>query len=891
MFSEEYAEMLSMGETEYSKIFAKKLIWQGETLPEISDGIMFDADVIYVANEEVGNILNEMGYPERDIHVYPMLGSMFTDDGIRYVPVDEKEGTCVAIDCDYGYDVDHLTIDNTVEKYIWDKIDWYKSKEYRPIAVNDYALYMNNIVKDLTIDFDGEIGNDAFSYCDSLTTLTIFEGLESILDRAFYECPSLTTVALPSSVTSIGNFVFSSWCPSLETITVEQGNKVYDSRDNCNAIIETATNTLIIGCKNTVIPSGVTKIGKYAFENCENLLNMTIPEGVTSIEYDAFSGCRSLMSVTISSSVTNIREHAFDYCYELTNVTNYSSTPQSIYPSTFSNYGTLHVLPGCKEAYSKANYWKNFTIVEDAVIEREPGDLNGDGEIDITDIVAVISYILDEAPEGFDADAADVNKDGNIDIADIVSIIDLILTDESAASAPLRQRVAALAAAAASFTSLDIVPFGIEQGTTTATVTLDLQNPNDAFTAFECNIRLPEGIDWATTTDSRGNVGYVQPTFNTAAARTDDNYHTLTKVKKMDDGTFKLMCYSMTKDIFLGETGALIDLPLVFADDIDEDIYGIEVSSMVLVRADVTVEKPTDYKASVIVGEPTMKQAVVNGYLTADALNMVSAHLGGNASLCSLDMSGAVAVDGTTDLALANPNAVIYVAESMSVKNERNVVEGDVCANLVLTDGYPFGPAKTFTATAGEYSRTSSANTYGTIVLPFTPDAETLKGYTFYELTDVETDALTFDEVLSPVAGKPYLLTSNDAAKKLTAEAESTVAIEPAATEVGGWMMTGTYESVVFTDADELANLYCISGNQFKQATSKLTMNPFRAYFVGDGSVNSITLRGDDGTTNIISLNSQSSILNSPLYDLQGRRVEHAEQGIYIQNGKKVLVK
>ena len=594
---------------------------------------------------------------------------------------------------------------------------------------------------------------------------------------------------------------------------------------------------------------------------------MTIPEGVTSI------GC-----------------YAFWTCYELTNVTNYSSTPQSIYSSTFSNYGTLHVLPGCKEAYSKALYWKNFTIVEDAVIEREPGDLNGDGEIDITDIVAVVSYILDEAPEGFAADAADVNKDGNIDIIDIVSIIDLILTDESAASAPLRQRVAALAAAAASFTSLDIVPFGIEQGTTTATVTLDLQNPNDAFTAFECNIRLPEGIDWATTTDSRGNVGYVQPTFNTAAARTDDNYHTLTKVKKMDDGTFKLMCYSMTKDIFLGETGALIDLPLVFADDIDEDIYGIEVSSMVLVRADVTVEKPTDYKASVIVGEPTMKQAVVNGYLTADALNMVSAHLGGNASLCSLDMSGAVAVDGTTDLALANPNAVIYVAESMSVKNERNVVEGDVCANLVLTDGYPFGPAKTFTATAGEYSRTSSANTYGTIVLPFTPDAETLKGYTFYELTDVETDALTFDEVLSPVAGKPYLLTSNDAAKKLTAEAESTVAIEPAATEVGGWMMTGTYESVVFTDADELANLYCISGNQFKQATSKLTMNPFRAYFVGDGSVNSITLRGDEGTTRVISLNNESSASNT-LFDLQGRRVEHAEQGIYIQNGKKVLVK
>lgn len=523
------------------------------------------------------------------------------------------------------------------------------------------------------------------------------------------------------------------------------------------------------------------------------------------------------------------------------------------------------------------------------VFSYTSGDVNADGLINITDIVSVISYILEDAPESFIFKAADVNEDGIINITDIVGIIDIILTDDAPTNATLRRRVAALANALPSLTTLEIVPFGIEQGTTSATVTLDMLNPDDEFTAFECSIKLPEGIGWAYTTDRRGNIIYTQPTFNKAAERTDANYHTLTPVTAMSDGTYKVICYSMQKAEFLDAEGAILDLPLIFAEDLAEGIYEIEVKDIVLTRPNVTDVKPSDYKATVVVGKPAVKSATIYGDITADAIAMLNARLGANESLGSLDLSSAIAVDGTSAITTANPNAVIYVAEEMSVKNESNVVEGDVCANLVLTDGKPFGPAKTFTAKKAEYSRTLSADTYGTIVLPFTPNAETLKGYTFYELTGVETNALTFDEVSNPVAGKPYIVTSDGTATKMSAEAESTVVIEPAAAEADGWTMTGTYESVVFTDADELASLYCISGNQFKQATSKLTMNPFRAYFVGDGSVNSITLRGDDGTTNILNLEGEQAV--GQLYDVLGRQVEHAEQGIYIQNGKKVLVK
>lgn len=120
--------------------------------------------------------------------------------------------------------------------------------------------------------------------------VTLPQNITSIESSAFRSCSGLTSITIPNSVTSINNSAFYD-CTGLTSIKVESGNQKYDSRNDCNAIIEKSSNTLIVGCKNTIIPNSVTSIGYNAFYNCTSLTSVTIPNSVTSIGISAFSGC------------------------------------------------------------------------------------------------------------------------------------------------------------------------------------------------------------------------------------------------------------------------------------------------------------------------------------------------------------------------------------------------------------------------------------------------------------------------------------------------------------------------------------------------------------------------------------------------------------------------
>ena len=155
------------------------------------------------------------------------------------------------------------------------------------------------------------IGNAAFIGCTGLTSVTIGNSVTSIGGYAFGGCTGLTSVTIGNSVTSIGSSAFT-YCSGLTSIIVDEGNTKYHSAENC--LIETATKTLILGCKTSVIPTDgrVTSIGEWAFEGCTNLTSITIPDSVTSIGGYAFTGCAGLTSIIVDEG--NTKYHSAGNC-------------------------------------------------------------------------------------------------------------------------------------------------------------------------------------------------------------------------------------------------------------------------------------------------------------------------------------------------------------------------------------------------------------------------------------------------------------------------------------------------------------------------------------------------------------------------------------------------
>ena len=194
---------------------------------------------------------------------------------------------------------------------------------------------------------------------------TIPSSVTSIGNSAFFGCTGLTSVTIPKSVTSFSYRSFSG-CSGLTSIQVESGNPNYDSRNNCNAIIETSSNTLIFGIKSTIIPNTLTSIGESAFSGCTGLSSITIPNSVTSILPEAFWGCSGLVYITLPSKLTSIGYGAFSGCNSLTDVYCKSKTIPSADYFAFSNQGniTLHVPFESINSYQTTEPWNKFKNYE-----------------------------------------------------------------------------------------------------------------------------------------------------------------------------------------------------------------------------------------------------------------------------------------------------------------------------------------------------------------------------------------------------------------------------------------------------------------------------------------------------------------------------------------------
>ena len=188
------------------------------------------------------------------------------------------------------------------------------------VKIASKAFHDRNDIKEVVFpNMMSEIDEEAFIRCRNLASVFLPDSLTEIGKHAFLGCSALNNVIIPKSVTKIGSGAFNG-CASLMSIKVSEGNNTFDSRDNCNAIVESATNMLIFGHKNTVVPDSVRKIGEGAFSGCEGLTYVVIPNSVIEIGDYAFFSCITLNGIVIPESVTKIGAGVFSKCTALNSI-------------------------------------------------------------------------------------------------------------------------------------------------------------------------------------------------------------------------------------------------------------------------------------------------------------------------------------------------------------------------------------------------------------------------------------------------------------------------------------------------------------------------------------------------------------------------------------------
>ena len=771
--------------------------------------------------------------------------------------------------------------------------------------------------------FEGHVFED----CSSLTSITIPKSVQVFGDHVFEGCSSLTSMILPEYVTNIGDNAFSG-CTSLTAITCKStippvciSDAFYDVDKSIPVYVPAASVSAYQtaeGWKDfTNIQAIASDIVEYKnsiyFEDATAFVNTTIvlplqlknSDDITAVQFDVYlpDGVTIEKTSRGKYNITFNEDRADNSTHTLSSALQADGAVRVLCYSTDSelfwgNEGAIFNFPLEVSEMEEGDYSiiiKNIILTEQSgkkfeipsmtstlnVLAVALGDCNRDNAVDVADIVTLANHILNNPVELFVEKAADFNKDNAVDVADIVAIANFILGGNTTAARALTREVLLSRAASAEY-SFDILPFVLEaEGT--KTISLDLADPTESFTAFQCDLYLPEGISI-----NKNKRGKYELSFN--EERTDASYHTLSGSLQAD-GAVRMLCYSTDSEVFLGTEGALINIPLTADAALKSGVYEFSIANTVLTYVDGRKVEPEVYRGSIIVGDGGEVESIkLYGKYTAGVLEDFSASLSTNKSITSIDLTDAVSVAESGTLVAGNPNMLVYLSENATLANENNVVCGDECSSLQLTDGYAFDAPVAFTAQQASYTRVLTAGMYGTILLPFAPNVEE---YVFCALTEANDNSLTFDEVAQPEANTVYLYTLRDglSAAAITA---SNVQIESAAAvaEADGWKMIGAYvgEKIDCTTvSDTNYYVYSSENHELNRVTKMLTVKPFRAYLTSSSAINKVKVRTRGGNETVIGTREIDS-MPSVYYDLSGRQVVQPIKGIYIVNGKKIVL-
>ena len=327
--------------------------------------------------------------------------SAFNADGISFFYSLNENGGVTVTNTQSSYPRKYYSGDIVIPETVE-----YQGKTYIVTGIDDSAFSGSGGLTSISIPNSVTyIGTRAFQNCSGLTpTIIIPNSVTSIGTLAFCGCSGLTSITISKGVKEIGSEAFSG-CTNLKTVVVDIENPIFDSRNNCNGIIETASNTLVFGFGNTIIPESVTTIGKEAFKYNTNLSSFIIPKSIKTIEERAFFGCNSLGAIDFGEGVISIGDNAFGECSGLKSIVIPNSI-SSIGDNTFYRCSGLKtiVIPESVTSIGYSAFAQCPRLSDIYVSSTEPADCYGIGTFEcsswVRDKYDVYDYAVLHVPMG-----------------------------------------------------------------------------------------------------------------------------------------------------------------------------------------------------------------------------------------------------------------------------------------------------------------------------------------------------------------------------------------------------------------------------------------------------------------------------------------------------------
>lgn len=525
------------------------------------------------------------------------------------------------------------------------------------------------------------------------------------------------------------------------------------------------------------------------------------------------------------------------------------------------------------------------------VNSTKPGDLNNDGVLNVADVTGLVALVLGESTEDVPSHVADLTGDGKIQVNDVVALVNLILSENvetvSAMSAP---RLMAVEDAVDYSKDIEIEPFTIQPGEE-KTISVLLNNVGAKYTGWQADFHFPAGIEPVSDED-----GYY---IELVPGRTTTRLHTIASALQ-NDGSVRVISYSMKNALFKGEHGAVAEITVKAAGDLKAGTYQIKATNVVLSGKDAVAVYPPVTVATALAGNGGEGALALVGSYDEATLSDFSDALSANTSITSVNLKAAYNVEQAS-LTSGNPNMLVFVGDGVKMNNVANVVENGICANLKLNENYAYSSPFAFTAQQATFNRSFTAGKKSTVYLPFSVENPQSYGTFFaFERYDAEQGQVYFQEASQLAANMAYVF--KPTVETLTfanVEVATTPANQSEVTEAG---LYGTFVPVttpvklfdgmnVYGYAANDIPVQGIQAGQFVKAGNKVSVASFRSFLALPAlqSPRSVGCLFSGETTGIDSVVKENG--SDVLYNLKGQRVYQTGKGIYIKNGKKVIVK